>query len=617
MMSGSSSVSAFQGSNGRIAFISKRDGADFEIYTMNPDGSNVVRLTNNSANEERPGFSPNGSKIVYSSEISGNGDIYVMNADGTGTIQLTNSSALENGPQWSSDGTTILYKKKPASQEHGDIWAVNADGSNERAFVATNNDESGPVWEPNNLGIAFSGKRGSDMYSNIFTASITGGNEVRLTSGDGDNFAAAWSPNGNKIAFRSGRNGGTSRTPDIFVMNKDGTNQQALVTHAKQDRGPAWSPDGSKIVFYSNRPNVEGGTDTDYDIWVVNSSTGGNLVNLTANSNADDWNPDWGVATGTPQPSPSPSPSPRPSPSPSTSQSPRPRPSISPSPRASASPSSFPSPTPFNFDFNDDGDINLLDVTQFLQNMTKQFMVRYDTDLNNRINSIDFASLATHLEAPLPSVSPRSSPSSSPRSSPRVSPSSSPSPSPRSSPGANEKVLFDTTMQFAQNDNGFHILHANGDPLPSGVPTNWKQPINYFTGAWQYRINVLQHPTGFAGKLQLCMWNMPGFDPENCAFNIDHTGVGTFYGSSIPALPGNEGGWAKIVGGDLDFLNPINYRMSMILRGPGNCVVSSKQGIPENKRCPEYWDQYKDMRFRVTVIMVPDGQSFSGWGNYN
>jgi hypothetical protein len=70
------------------------------------------------------------------------------------------------------------------------------------------------------------------------------------------------------------------------------------------------------------------------------------------------------------------------------------------------------------------------------------------------------------------------------------------------------------------------------------------------------------------------------------------------------------------VGGPLSFTNPINYRISIILRGPGNCVVTTKGGVPENRRCPEYWDSFKDMRFRLTVVMVSKGATFSGWDNY-
>ncbi len=77
--------------NGKIAFHSNRDG-NWEIYTMNPDGSDQNRLTNNNYDDEGPAWSPDGSKIVFTSNRDGNDEIYVMNPDGSGQTRITNNS---------------------------------------------------------------------------------------------------------------------------------------------------------------------------------------------------------------------------------------------------------------------------------------------------------------------------------------------------------------------------------------------------------------------------------------------------------------------------------------------------------------------------------------------
>ena len=64
-----------------IAFQSNRDGND-EIYLMNGDGSGLVNLTNNPADDFRPVWSPDGEKIIFASNRDGNKEIYMMNADG-------------------------------------------------------------------------------------------------------------------------------------------------------------------------------------------------------------------------------------------------------------------------------------------------------------------------------------------------------------------------------------------------------------------------------------------------------------------------------------------------------------------------------------------------------
>ena len=72
-----------------------------EIYVMNADGSGQTNLTNNSALDGGPSWSPDGSRIAFVSARDGNPEIYVMNADGSGLTRLTDNPALDIGPVWS------------------------------------------------------------------------------------------------------------------------------------------------------------------------------------------------------------------------------------------------------------------------------------------------------------------------------------------------------------------------------------------------------------------------------------------------------------------------------------------------------------------------------------
>ena len=99
-------------SDGRIAFSSNRGGGTFQIWAMNADGSNVVRLSAGGQNKSEPSWSPDATRIVYVSDgvlPLGNTEIYVANVDGTGVRRLTNYDGRDDFPAWSPDGTKVLF----------------------------------------------------------------------------------------------------------------------------------------------------------------------------------------------------------------------------------------------------------------------------------------------------------------------------------------------------------------------------------------------------------------------------------------------------------------------------------------------------------------------------
>ena len=130
-----------QPSDGRIAFVSDRDG-NAEIYAMNADGSDLVRLANNFADDRIPSWGPaaapasaptptntpaTGGRIAFVSGRDDNPEICVMNADGSGLARLANNPDWDSDPSWSPDGRRIAF----ASHRDGndEIYAMNADGS--------------------------------------------------------------------------------------------------------------------------------------------------------------------------------------------------------------------------------------------------------------------------------------------------------------------------------------------------------------------------------------------------------------------------------------------------------------------------------------------------------
>src|SRR5882724_4433863 len=301
--------------NGRIAFVSSEGGARSDIYTMEADGSNVQRLTNNPASDSSPKWSPDGMKIAFASSrddtsvgcTSGGGckhEIYVMNADGTNQTRTNNTgffplewfSSIDDSFDWSPDGTRIVFESghdDGSGSFIGSISVMNADGSNVRRLTNYPGFDYSPKWSPDGTKIAFVRGDIFDQSSReIYVTNADGSNVQRLTSYPTWNADPRWSPDGTKIAFVR-RRVGTPQCPsgafcsyEIYVMNANGTNQTRLTDSPAGDYSPIFSPDSSKIAFISHR-------DGNSDIYVMNAD-GSSQTRLT-NSAAEVYNSqlDW------------------------------------------------------------------------------------------------------------------------------------------------------------------------------------------------------------------------------------------------------------------------------------------------------------------------------------
>ena len=143
---------------GKIVFYSKRDG-NTEIYTMNSDGSNQIRLTFNNASDSSPAWSPNGRQIVFHSyrDDDQNPEIYVMDADGSNQRRLTHHAGIDGDPDWSPDGKQIAFISDRDAKEgepNLEIYTMDADGGNVRQ-VTNMGFVQRPRWSPDGKWILF------------------------------------------------------------------------------------------------------------------------------------------------------------------------------------------------------------------------------------------------------------------------------------------------------------------------------------------------------------------------------------------------------------------------------------------------------------------------------
>ena len=127
---------------------------DEEIYVMNADGTNVRQLTSNADFDSAPSWSPDGKRIVFESAPAGTftpgveaheKDIYVMRADGTHVHRLTDSPGLDEGAEFSPDGTKIVFSSDRDGQQ--ELYVMNADGSDPRRLTDNPARDESPDWQ--------------------------------------------------------------------------------------------------------------------------------------------------------------------------------------------------------------------------------------------------------------------------------------------------------------------------------------------------------------------------------------------------------------------------------------------------------------------------------------
>jgi Tol biopolymer transport system component len=128
------------------------------------EGGNLTWIAgiSNLDQAQHPWWSPDGSKIVYSSINNGVSEIYVIDSNGAGTQRLTSNSTFDTCPAWSPDGTQIVFRGEGSG--FGIIYLINSDGSNP-VSITGDTAENYPAWSPDSASIVFTSWRDGNLSS--------------------------------------------------------------------------------------------------------------------------------------------------------------------------------------------------------------------------------------------------------------------------------------------------------------------------------------------------------------------------------------------------------------------------------------------------------------------
>ena len=294
--------------NGRIAYTTHGLDGTGEIMSIDPDGSDALRLTDHRGYDAQSDWAPDGSALVWRwSPATVGFEVYRMDADGKHPTPMTDSLHApvpysSSQPAWTPDGERILFRASGGPYPVAPIFSIPNDPLAEKTLLL---QAAQPLWYPQlspdgtQLLIAAQYPRIRGREDRAVELADSPFAPPRRVLFDGPKTAPGvydsagnWSPDGSEVAFESDVDGDM----DIYVIRRDGTGLRQLTgvepDDDAHDEGPTWAPDGLQLAFTSGPDNLNG------DIHVMDAADGGHVRRITFNESPErgwgrDESPDW------------------------------------------------------------------------------------------------------------------------------------------------------------------------------------------------------------------------------------------------------------------------------------------------------------------------------------
>jgi TolB protein len=255
-------------------------GAPKEIFISDYDGFNphTMRLFNSIS--LTPRWSPDNSKIAFTSYRQGNPDIDIFSLETNSLLSFTHFKGLTTTPAWSPDGEQIAFCS--SMNGYPEIYLSDSHGRNlKRLTYSVRSGNNSPTWNPKTGSqIAFISDRSG--VAQLYVMDADGSNVQRLIDQGGWVDAPSWSPDGQFIAFMWKRHGEGGNF-DVYLIEVATRRWIQLTQDQGQNENPSWAPDSKHIVFSSNRSGI-------YQLYTI-LANGKNVKQITFRGEAT--NPNW------------------------------------------------------------------------------------------------------------------------------------------------------------------------------------------------------------------------------------------------------------------------------------------------------------------------------------
>ena len=239
-----------------VAF-SRLTGDYWQVWTMQPDGSQTVQITASPADKRYPCWAGDGRKLFFRTN---NNQVFSLNLDSGEESIVLPTMGLNGGVVPSPDGTELLFPRfRTQVKDAANLWLTNSDGKDGRMLTRDAGLQYDPTWSPDGRQIAYIsgfGYRTDELY----IIDSDGKNKHRLTDNKAIDLLPAFAPDGRTITYVSDITGNY----EIWTMDIEGGNRRQLTDSKGIDTRPCWSPDGKKKMFVSNRSRTQ-------QIWIENS----------------------------------------------------------------------------------------------------------------------------------------------------------------------------------------------------------------------------------------------------------------------------------------------------------------------------------------------------------